>query len=677
MAILEDPDFDGYVPDKSLKGARPEARERPPWVAWLVVYAINLILPLHFGWTVTRGGGRVGMLSCTLLPFALGCRVCFLSRTAILTVVWGGWVVAAFQCVAVLHIVAGAIGLRTALALGLVTGQRADDVGTVLGGAMATVVTGGILLAVAAVFGLAIRGMTSLLDLPTSSPALGRTRNVGGRMQGIWHETAPPRPGTRLRWLDACRMGGDPRQTWTSRRWPERRDSGAGSARPRRRGRPRPAPATGRRTGGGRGRRRSRAPGRRGRPPSRSSRSLSPSPCLDPGGGGQRVGPDRARGGPGGRRRAWTAAIMQVLGRHERQFVGDVAGDHRRVDDQAGHDVEVERQQGVDGQERLGQDHPPDRAVVQGPLEPLGRGGLARGGGQGHARTGRSSTSARPASGSACRPSPTSRSARPRTAPRPRARGPGAGGPSRTGGRSRPTAGEGRDDLRVDLPGVGLARDRVRSRRSRTPRRPCGRAPRPWRGRRRRGRGSSPGCRSSPSRRGTGGRRSAARPRGGRGSARSTRASPACRPSRAGPAGSGCSRGRGGPSSGRRTSPRASIAPTRPSRTEREPLADQDQVGVVGDVAARRAEVDDLPGRRGDVAVGVDVGHDVVAEPLLVGPGGVEVDVVDLRPAARRSGPRSMFRPSSRSASASATQSRRQVENFRCADQSSAIARLA
>ena len=89
MAILEDPDFAGYVSDEFLKGARPEARERPPWVAWSAVYAVNLILPLNFGSMVTRDGGRVGMLSCTLLLFALGCRVCFVSRTAILTVVWG------------------------------------------------------------------------------------------------------------------------------------------------------------------------------------------------------------------------------------------------------------------------------------------------------------------------------------------------------------------------------------------------------------------------------------------------------------------------------------------------------------------------------------------------------------------------------------------------------------
>ena len=179
MAILEDPDFAGYDPDKFLEGAWPEARERPPWVAWAAVYAVNLILPLNLGAMATRGGGRVGMLAGILLLFALGCRVCAVSRTAILTVVWGGWFVAALQCVAILHVVAGVIGVRAALALGLVTGPRADDVDTVLGGVTATVVTGGILLAVAAVFGLAIRGLMALLGPPTPwarSRAKGKRR---------------------------------------------------------------------------------------------------------------------------------------------------------------------------------------------------------------------------------------------------------------------------------------------------------------------------------------------------------------------------------------------------------------------------------------------------------------------------------------------------------------------
>ena len=63
-----------------------------------------------------------------------------------------------------------------------------------------------------------------------------------------------------------------------------------------------------------------------------------------------------------------------------------------------------------------------------------------------------------------------------------------------------------------------------------------------------------------------------------------------------------------------------------------EPLADQDQVGVIRDIAARRPQVDDLAGVRRDVSQRMHMSHHVMPEPLLVGPRRLEVDVVDLRP---------------------------------------------
>src|SRR5262249_55870825 len=63
-----------------------------------------------------------------------------------------------------------------------------------------------------------------------------------------------------------------------------------------------------------------------------------------------------------------------------------------------------------------------------------------------------------------------------------------------------------------------------------------------------------------------------------------------------------------------------------------EGVAHEDQVGVVGDVAGGGAEVEDVAGGGGGVAVGVDVGHDVVPQPALVHLGAGEVDVVDVGP---------------------------------------------
>ena len=59
-------------------------------------------------------------------------------------------------------------------------------------------------------------------------------------------------------------------------------------------------------------------------------------------------------------------------------------------------------------------------------------------------------------------------------------------------------------------------------------------------------------------------------------------------------------------------------------------LSDQDQVGVVGDVATGRPQMDDRAGHGRRVAQRMDMGHHVVAEPPLVGFGGGEVDRLDL-----------------------------------------------
>ena len=75
------------------------------------------------------------------------------------------------------------------------------------------------------------------------------------------------------------------------------------------------------------------------------------------------------------------------------------------------------------------------------------------------------------------------------------------------------------------------------------------------------------------------------------------------------------------------------------------------------------------PGVGADVAVGVDVGHHVVPQLPLVARGRLEVDVVDV---GLELGDllAVIGRPSSASASASATHSRRQVLNFRAGSHS-------
>ena len=61
-----------------------------------------------------------------------------------------------------------------------------------------------------------------------------------------------------------------------------------------------------------------------------------------------------------------------------------------------------------------------------------------------------------------------------------------------------------------------------------------------------------------------------------------------------------------------------------------QPLAHDQEVGVVGDVGARGAEVQVGPGGRRLVAQRVDVGHHIVPQAFLVLHRPVEVDVVEV-----------------------------------------------
>ena len=141
---------------------------------------------------------------------------------------------------------------------------------------------------------------------------------------------------------------------------------------------------------------------------------------------------------------------------------------------------------------------------------------------------------------------------------------------------------------------------------------------------------------------------------------------PACRASSPGPAGSasspsvGSSRHSSANARSRRGSPHELTSARCPM-----PVAQQDQVGVVGHEAGGRSEVEDAARRGTDVAVGVDVGHHVVAQFLLV--------VIAPRRGSDLLGVlaqlghllrRVIGSPSSASLSASAIHRRRQVVNF-------------
>ena len=60
-------------------------------------------------------------------------------------------------------------------------------------------------------------------------------------------------------------------------------------------------------------------------------------------------------------------------------------------------------------------------------------------------------------------------------------------------------------------------------------------------------------------------------------------------------------------------------------------FAHQNQIGIVGDIAARRSEMNNRPGLGTYVAIGVDVRHYVVSQLLLVARRDRKIDVINLR----------------------------------------------
>lgn len=119
-------------------------------VTWTAVFAANLIIPLLYGWEVTRDGGRGGMGLAILALCLFGLVVSAQSRKMAWALALGGCLVALLQPVMVLHIFAGG------LALNLWTGSIRGGGLSEFGGFAVTVMTGGPLMVLALVCGLVI-----------------------------------------------------------------------------------------------------------------------------------------------------------------------------------------------------------------------------------------------------------------------------------------------------------------------------------------------------------------------------------------------------------------------------------------------------------------------------------------------------------------------------------------
>ena len=156
MSIPDDPYFAGPIASKS---EAPVALDRPFVRDWAYVFLANLIVPLPLGLMLTGDfAGLLGMLLALVILFRSGWRVTCASRRFERGLRVGGWLVAVFQILPVFQVFAGMSGVVAASAVGF--GTKEDGVllrvSGLVGGFVATMVTGVCLISAALILGLPV-----------------------------------------------------------------------------------------------------------------------------------------------------------------------------------------------------------------------------------------------------------------------------------------------------------------------------------------------------------------------------------------------------------------------------------------------------------------------------------------------------------------------------------------
>jgi MFS family permease len=159
-----------YEPPKSSTAPPPDrspaSRRARAWTyaAWIFVCALNMAVPLLFSGSMTEEHGKLGMLLAVVSFFSCGCFLCAFQHKLAQAAIIGGAFVALTQLFPVLHIVAGLAGMAIGHALGLAdigSDEQSPRLLSELGGFVVALITGGILMAVATGFGLAIQWIAS------------------------------------------------------------------------------------------------------------------------------------------------------------------------------------------------------------------------------------------------------------------------------------------------------------------------------------------------------------------------------------------------------------------------------------------------------------------------------------------------------------------------------------
>jgi hypothetical protein len=173
-----------YAPPASLRtGSQPRGdsgqRGLIIYLAWFAVLVLNLAIPLLLALPLTDDRARIGMLIAIALLCAAGCWVCANSRQAGRSLVIGGVLVGLSQLFPILQMFAGVVAMNIGVFSGLGHHGEIETLNTEIGGLVVTLITGTILMSIAAGIGFVIeRLMRSRTRRAAEASAAARARKL-------------------------------------------------------------------------------------------------------------------------------------------------------------------------------------------------------------------------------------------------------------------------------------------------------------------------------------------------------------------------------------------------------------------------------------------------------------------------------------------------------------------
>ena len=125
-------------------------------ICWPILFGINMIIPLLFGWSTLRDHGKAGAAAATVLLLSISLAVLLSDRVWKRRLYLGGFLVSLAQLFPVMHLIVGMISIEIVrnLRLGVFgTETEPDHVTSEAGGFLIVLLVGGSLLLAASLCG--------------------------------------------------------------------------------------------------------------------------------------------------------------------------------------------------------------------------------------------------------------------------------------------------------------------------------------------------------------------------------------------------------------------------------------------------------------------------------------------------------------------------------------------